>query len=69
MSLNEAYAGSDDVEDEEYEEFGGDMTMYDSPLDQVDELLKMKEALQILYQTNQDLYARLMSSVDLEQKK
>lgn len=38
----------DDESDEDYEAAGGDMNLYDSTLDEKDELLFMRETMQIL---------------------
>ena len=43
---------SDDEEDSEYDVFGGDMCLYDSKLDTIDELNFMKETVDGLYQNN-----------------
>jgi len=43
----------DDVSDEEdsdYDVLGGDMCLYDSRLDDIDELIFMKDTIDVLYQ-------------------
>jgi len=40
---------SDDDDDSEYDAFGGDMCLYDSQLDTIDELNFMKETVDVLY--------------------
>jgi hypothetical protein len=41
---------SDDDEDSDYDVLGGDMCLYDSRLDEIDELIFMKETIDVLYQ-------------------
>jgi len=40
----------DDGEDSDYDVLGGDMCLYDSRLDDIDELLFMNETIEGLYQ-------------------
>ena len=42
----------DDEDDEDYEYTGGDLAIYDSALDEVDELIYVKDCLERLNQAN-----------------
>jgi len=53
----------DDSSDSDYEYNGGDMNLYDSRIDDVDELRTLKESLQYIGQTNQALYQRLQGGI------
>jgi len=41
--------GEDDEDDSDYDLLGGDMCLYDSRLDEIDELIFMKETVDVLY--------------------
>jgi hypothetical protein len=47
---------SDDDEDSDYDVLGGDMCLYDSRLDEIDELIFMKETIDVLYQQQNQIY-------------
>ena len=50
MDANDEDDGEqDDEEDSDYDVLGGDMCLYDSRLDEIDELLFMKETIEGLY--------------------
>jgi len=53
----------DDMEDEDYEEAGGDFNLYDSRLDDLDELNFMKETMMGLM-ANQSLAAQMVGQTD-----
>jgi hypothetical protein len=44
--------GGDDSSDEDYEYNGGDMNLYDSRIDDVDELRTLKQALEYIGESN-----------------
>lgn len=47
---------SDDDEDSDYDVLGGDMCLYDSRLDEIDELIFMKDTVDVLYQQQNQVY-------------
>jgi hypothetical protein len=47
---------SEDDDDSEYDAFGGDMCLYDSLLDTIDELNYMKQTVDVLYSQNFQFY-------------
>lgn len=53
----------DDDSDEDYEYNGGDMNLYDSRIDDVDEISTLKQTLEYVGQQNQALYQRLQSGI------
>ena len=53
----------DDDNDSDYEYNGGDMSLYDSCIDDIDELKTLKETMLQISQNNQPLYQKLMSGV------
>lgn len=58
----------DDVSDEEdsdYDVLGGDMCLYDSRLDDIDELIFMKDTIDVLYQQQTQFYQQLSSTTDV----
>lgn len=65
------YEGDSDFEDDEddsdYEYNAGDMALYDSNLDDTDELLFLKETLDIIYNGDQALYQRLVSGMTADE--
>ena len=42
-----------DDDDSDYDIFGGDLSLYDSKLDEIDELNYMKETVDSVYNNNQ----------------
>lgn len=54
----------DDEDDSDYEYTGGDLAIYDSALDDVDELLFVKETLEHLNATNAGYTANLLSGIE-----
>ena len=59
QALKKAKAGEveeDDGEDEDYEETAGEFALYDSPLESTDELVSIKETLDVLFQADQNAY-------------
>ncbi len=53
---NKEDASESDDDDSEYDVFGGDGCLYDSLLDQIDELNFMKETVDVLYTKNFQYY-------------
>ena len=53
----------DDSDDSDYSAAGGDMNLYDSKLDDVDEMLFMRETMQVLMQ-NATIAQNMMGSYD-----
>lgn len=53
----------DEEEDSDYEYTGGDLAIYDSALDAVDELLYIKEALESVNAANPQYMATIMSAM------
>lgn len=53
----------DDDDDSDYEYNAGDMSLYDSRVDDIDELKTLKETMMAINQNNQQLYQKLMSGV------
>ena len=58
---------SDDDEDSDYDVLGGDMCLYDSRLDEIDELIFMKETIDVLYQQQNQVYMQMTSSTDVSE--
>lgn len=56
----------DDDDDEDYEYAGGDMNLYDSKLDEIDELAYMKNTMNQLLQ-NQQLAQQIIGQRDITQ--
>ena len=56
---------SDDDEDSDYDVLGGDMCLYDSRLDEIDELIFMKETVDVLYQQQNQVYMQMASTTDV----
>jgi hypothetical protein len=60
-----ANSESEDDDDSDYDpDFDGDMELYDSCLDEVDELLYLKETFEILHSHKPDYYTHLISKCD-----
>ena len=60
----------DDENDSDYEFNGGDMSLYDSRIDDIDELQFLKNTVSGIHNADQATYNRLMSGVtDPEQMK
>ena len=57
----------DDEEDSDYEYTGGDLAIYDSALDTVDELLFIKDALETVNAANPQYMQTLMSGMTVEE--
>lgn len=57
----------DDIEDSDYEYTGGDLAIYDSALDTVDELLFIKDALETVNAANPQYMATLMGAMSVEE--
>ena len=53
----------DDDSDEDYEYNGGDMNLYDSRIDDVDEINTLKQTLTYVSNSNAALYQRLQSGI------
>ena len=58
----------DDSGDEDYEYNGGDMNLYDSRIDDVDEIKTLKDCLRLL-SGDQQLYGRLLGGVQPDARK
>ena len=54
---------SDDEDDEDYEYNGGDGSLYDSRIDNVDELKTLRDTLTQISQGDPALYSRIMSGI------
>ena len=54
---------SDDEDDEDYEYNGGDGSLYDSRIDNVDELKTLRDTLAEISQGDPALYSRIMSGI------
>lgn len=61
MALDEEEESDEDESDYEYN--GGDMSLYDSAIDDLDELEHLKSAISRLHGTDQQLYSRLLSGI------
>ena len=57
----------DEGEDSDYEYVAGDLAIYDSALDDVDELIFVKEALERISQTDQAYFHALMSAMNQQE--
>jgi hypothetical protein len=64
MDSAEGDDSEDDSDDSDYEFNGGDMGLYDSNLDEMDELRFMRDTVQTLMQTNQMLAQAMIGSYD-----
>jgi len=53
----------DDDEDSEYEYNGGDMSLYDSRIDDVDEIQFLKQSINEIHASNQQQAQQLMSGI------
>lgn len=58
--------GEDD-DDSDYEYTGGDLALYDSALDLVDELIFIKEALENVNNVDPNYYQRLVSQLNQDE--
>lgn len=54
-------------EDSDYEYTGGDLAIYDSALDDVDELLYVKDTLERINQADGNYFNRLLSAMNEEE--
>lgn len=61
-------AESDDDSDSDYEYAGGDLALYESVLDEVDEIKFVKENLDVIFNADQNYYLSLMSQVQQNQE-
>ena len=61
--MKEFAIDDDDENDSDYEFNGGDMSLYDSRIDNIDELEFLKTALSTIHNADQGTYGRLMSGV------
>ena len=71
QALKKAKAGEveeDDGEDEDYEETAGEFALYDSPLESTDELVSIKETLDVIFQADQNAYQYITSSQTDEER-
>ena len=57
----------DDEDDSDYEVDGGDMGMYDSKLDEIDELLHLKQTLDTIHDGDQAFFQQLTSAISGEE--
>ena len=57
----------EDDDDSDYEYTGGDLALYDSALDMVDELLFIKEALENVNNVDSNYYQRLISQLSQDE--
>lgn len=55
--------GDSDEEDSDYEYTGGDMALYDSKLDQLDEINHLKGVLNNIQQGDGNFYNRIMAGI------
>ena len=53
----------------EYEEIAGEYALYDSPLENIDELIHIKEMLDAIYSSDQRVYEYFTSMMTEEEKK
>lgn len=53
----------DDDDDEDYEYNGGDMSLYESAIDELDEIMFLKQAIGQIHAQDQNLYQRLLGGV------
>ena len=53
----------EDANDADYEENAGEYALYDSPLEQTDELINIKETLDAIYQADQNAYQYVTSTI------
>ena len=67
MAVDDDEEESDDDEDSDYDVLGGDMCLYDSRLDEIDELIFMKETVDVLYQQQNQVYMQMTSSTDVSE--
>ena len=59
---------SDDSDDSDYAENAGEYSLYDSPLEEVDELVTIKQILEQIHQADQSAYEFLVSNLSQEDK-
>lgn len=52
----------DDSDDPDYEEAAGEFDLYDSPMEEIDELISMKQTLDEIYQADQAAYQYITSA-------
>ena len=58
----------DDSDDPDYEEKAGEFALYDSPLENTDELIATKEALDGIFQRDQTAYQYITSTQSEEER-
>ena len=58
----------DDSDDPDYEETAGEYALYDSPLEDTDELISIKQSLDEIFQKDQGSYQYLISSQSDEER-
>ena len=56
------------MSDQSYEFNAGEINLYQSRIDNVDELVTLKDTLKFLSETNEDTYARLLAGIDDEKE-
>lgn len=66
--MEEDDEASDSGEDSDYEYLGGDMALYDAALDDVDELLLVKDTLERLSQADGGYFAHVMGSLGAQER-
>ena len=57
-----------DSDDSDYAENAGEYSLYDSPLEDIDELVTIKQTLEQIHQTDQNAYEFLVSQLSPEDK-
>ena len=65
--MDEDHDDEDDEDDSSYEMEGGDLSIYDSRLDDVDELVHMKDTLEKMNQGDATYVARLLTGLSPEE--
>jgi len=72
MGFEDGKPGDDDDisdgDDEDYEETAGEYALYDSPLEETDELITIKETLDGVFQTDQSAYQYITSTQTDEER-
>ena len=63
FGIDDDYGDDDDEDDEDYEYNGGDMSLYDSAIDDVDEIKFIKDTMTQIQAQNPNLFQRLMSGI------
>ena len=58
----------DDSDDPDYEEMAGEFDLYDSPMEDIDELITMKQTLDQIFQTDQNAYQYIVSKLTDEER-